>query len=229
MVLLADRANIGDLRHLVVENSRADEGGNEGGDHLAVEGDPRRNVGVMSEFKILGEVEGVRGCDVSVALEVEHSNGVTREPEATEQLGDDVEGDLYIGNCHDDTAGNAKDHGEEHAIQRSGGRGVGWVSSDSVGTETDRSTQDNEVCPLRNLFVDPHQTGVNVLGVGEGRFTSDHVLAAGNDLAAMVQNGMSDSGGIYRKGDAIHETVTSTQTGNTTSTKPDRELEEVTY
>ena len=80
MILLVRRANIGDLRHLVIEDGCADKSGNKGGEHLAVEGDPRWYVDVMSEFEVLGEVESVRGGDVSVGLEIVHGSGVTREP-----------------------------------------------------------------------------------------------------------------------------------------------------
>ena len=80
MILLVRRANIGDLRHLVIEDGCADKSGNKGGEHLAVEGDPRWYVDVMSEFEVLGEVESVRGGDVSVGLEIVHGSGVTRKP-----------------------------------------------------------------------------------------------------------------------------------------------------
>ena len=59
VVLLASGANIRDLLHLVVEDARTDEGRNEGSEHLGVEGDPGWYMNVMSEFEILGEVEGV--------------------------------------------------------------------------------------------------------------------------------------------------------------------------
>jgi len=46
-VLLFGCANTGDLLHLVVESSRANESGNKRSVHLAAEGDPRWNVDVM--------------------------------------------------------------------------------------------------------------------------------------------------------------------------------------
>ena len=168
VILLTNRANIGDLGHLVVKDGRTDESRNEGGEHLAAEGDPRWNVGVMGEFEILGEVKGVRSGDKTVALEIEHPDGVPREPETAEQLSDHVEGDLYVGDSHDNTTWNAEDDGKEHTIQRSGGRGVGGVGGDSSGTQADGDAQDDEVGPLRDLSVRPHQAGVDVLGVGEG-------------------------------------------------------------
>jgi len=107
----------------------------------------------MSEFEILGEVEGVGGCDVSVALEVEHRSGITGKPETTEQLGDDVEGDLNVGNGHDDTKWYAESGGKKHPIQHCGGGGVGGVGGDTSGANNDGGTQDDQVDPLGNLFV----------------------------------------------------------------------------
>ena len=70
---------------------------------------------------------------------------------------------------------------------------------------------------------------MDVFGVGEDRFTSHHVLAAGNDLTAVVQNGMSDGGGIHRKGDAVHETVTSAQTRKRSFSEARSKSEGMTY
>jgi hypothetical protein len=51
---------------------------------------------------------------VSVSLEVVHSGGVTREPETTEKLGNNVQGDLDVRDGHDDAARDAEDHSEEN-------------------------------------------------------------------------------------------------------------------
>jgi len=97
---------------LVIEDSRTNESGNEGSEHLAAEGDPGWNVDVMSELEILSEVEGMRRGDVSVDLEVVHGIDITGEPETTEQLGKNVEGHLRISDGLDYTARNTKDDGE---------------------------------------------------------------------------------------------------------------------
>ena len=112
MVLLTGHTNTGNLRHLVVEDSRANKTGNEGGDHLATESDPRRYVGVMGKLEVLGKAQGVRSGDISVGLEEVHAVGVTGEPETTEQLGNDVEGYLHVGDGLDDAARNTKDDGK---------------------------------------------------------------------------------------------------------------------
>ena len=222
VVLLPGRANIGDLCHLVVEDNRADEGGDESSEHLAIERAPGRDMDVMSEFEVLGEVEGMRCSDVSVGLEVVHCGGISGEPEPTEQIGNNVEGDFYVGDSHDDAAGNAEDGGEEDTLQRCGRGGIGGINGDTNSAEANGNTQDHEVDPLRNLAVRPHQAGVDILGVSEGRFTADQVLEAGSNLAAVIQSGVGNGRSISREIDAIEEGVAGGQTGATTSVKPDQ-------
>ena len=68
---------------------------------------------IVGEFETLSEVEGMRGRDVSVGLEVVHGSGVTTEPEATEELGNNLEGDLDVRDGHDDTTRDAEYHSEK--------------------------------------------------------------------------------------------------------------------
>ena len=168
VVFLIGCADLGNPRNLVVEGSCTDKSGNKGSEHLAVEGDPRWNVGVVSEFEVPGKVEGVRGGDVSIGLKVVHGSSVTGEPEAPEQLGDNVEGKFHIGGSHNDAARNTKYYGEEDTIQYNGRGGAGGVSGNTGGTDTDGDTQDDEVDPFRDLFVRSHQAGMDVPGVGKG-------------------------------------------------------------
>ena len=225
MILLVNRANIGNLRHLVVENGGADESGNEGGEHLAVEGYPRWNVDVMGKFHILCEVEGVRGCDISIGFEVEYRSSVTGEPESAEHFGKNVEENLNVGDSHDDAAGNAEDNGEEDTVQHDTGGSVGRVGGDTSCTKGDGNAQNEEVDPLRNLSVRPHQSGVDVFGVGGGRFATDQILEASEDLVAMVQGSVSNDGSVGCEVNAIDCGVTGRQTG-TASTESDGEYGE---
>jgi hypothetical protein len=96
VILLRGQADVRDLGHLVIENGRADEGGNECCPHLAVEGDPRSDVHVVGELETLSEVESLRSREVPVSLEVVHSSGVTREPETTEELSNNVQANLDV-------------------------------------------------------------------------------------------------------------------------------------
>ena len=114
VILLLWQTDAGDLGHLVVEDGRADESGDESRPHLAVEGDPRCDVDVVGELEILGEMESVRSRNISVSLEIVHSSGVAREPETTKQLGNNVQGNLDVRDRHDDTARNTEYHSEEN-------------------------------------------------------------------------------------------------------------------
>ena len=113
VILLIGQTDIWNLRHLVVEDRCADEGRDKSGPHLATECDPRGNVHVMSELEILSEMESLRGCDVPVRLEIIHSGGIAREPKTTEELGDNVQGNLDVCDGHYDTARDAKNYSEE--------------------------------------------------------------------------------------------------------------------
>jgi len=77
-----------------------------------------------------------------------------------------VEGYLYVGDSLNYAAGNTEYHGDQYTIQRSNGGGVGGVSRDTSGTNTDGGTQHDEVDPFRNLPVRHHQADVDILGVG---------------------------------------------------------------
>ena len=115
----------------------------------------------------------MRCRDVPVRFEIEHCSGITGEPEPTEHLSKNVEVNLNVGDSHDDAAGDTENDGEEDTVQHNSGGGVGGVSGDTGGTETDGETQNEEVDPFRNLSVRPHQTGVDVLGVGGDWFAAD--------------------------------------------------------
>ena len=113
VILLTGQTDVGNLRHLVVEDRRADEGGDESRPHLTVECDPWSDVNIVGELEVLSEVESLRGRDVTVGFEIIHGSGVTGEPETAEQLSDDVQGNLDVRDGHDDTARNTEDHSEE--------------------------------------------------------------------------------------------------------------------
>ena len=150
----------------------------------------------MCELEIPGEVEGVRGRDISVRLEVVHRDGITGEPETTEQPRNDVQGNLDVRDRHDNTAGDTEDESKEHTIQDDDGSGMGRVSTDTNGTESDGDHKDGEVDVLRNLLVAPHETCVDILGVGKGGLAADRVLETSNDLTAVVEIGVSDGRGV---------------------------------
>lgn len=114
MILLVRQTDVRDLRHLVIEDRRADEGGYKSGPHLAAECDPWSDVHIMGELEILGKVKSLGRCDVTVGLEIIHSGGIACVPKTTEQLGDNVQGNLDVRDRHYDAARDTENCGEEH-------------------------------------------------------------------------------------------------------------------
>ena len=53
---------------------------------------------------------------------------------------------------------------------------------------------------------------MNVLGVSEGRFTTDQVFEAGDDLTTVVHGGMSDSGSVDCEEGTVGERISGRQT-----------------
>ena len=113
MLPLRGQADVRDLGHLVIKSGSAGECGDESCPHLAVEGDPWSDVHVVGELETLSEVEGMRGRDVSVSLEVVHGSEVTREPETTDKLGNNLQGNLDVRDGHNDAARDAENHSQE--------------------------------------------------------------------------------------------------------------------
>ena len=114
VILLRWQADVGDLSHLIVEDGRANECGDESRPNLTVESDPWSDVHVVGELKILSETKSVRGRYESIRLEEVHGSGVSGEPETTEKFGDNVQGNFDICDRHDDAARNAEDYREEN-------------------------------------------------------------------------------------------------------------------
>jgi len=114
VILLRWQADVGDLCHLIVEDGRANECGDESRPNLTAEGDPWSDVHIVGELKILSEAKSVRGRDVSIRLEEVHGSGVPGEPETTEEFGDNVQGNLDTCDRHDDAARNTEDYREEN-------------------------------------------------------------------------------------------------------------------
>lgn len=144
VVLLPRQADAGDLGHLVVEDGRADEGGDEGRPNLTVEGDPWSEVYIVGELEICGKAKSVRGRDETVRLEVVHRSGITGEPETTEEFGNNVQGNFDVRDGQDDATRDTEDYSEENC---------GFVSS---GTSTGR-----------RRYVPPYKTTAGLVWVGK--------------------------------------------------------------
>lgn len=94
---------------LEVEDTSADDGRYQACNHLGPESVTRGNLGVVSELQIVQELNGVCTSDVSESLEEVHGERISLHPSATNELGQDVEGDWDTSDSSDDTDGDNKD------------------------------------------------------------------------------------------------------------------------
>lgn len=110
---------------LILKDTDADKGRDEGGDHLRAEGHTRRDLEVMRELEVVAEVQRVGASDVSVRLEVAHGDRVAFYPSTANELGEHVQGDFHAGHGVDDADGNDEDEGNGNAEEDSSNSRVG--------------------------------------------------------------------------------------------------------
>jgi hypothetical protein len=112
---------------------------------------------VVSNFEIVGEVDRVSAGHVTERLEVVHGKSVTLDPHTTDELSQDVEGDLDTGHSLDDTDGNDEDQCKDDTVWHNSRGSVSGPSANASETKTNSNEQDGEVPPFRycRLQLDP--------------------------------------------------------------------------
>jgi len=84
---------------------------------------------------------------------------------------------------------------------------MGWVSTNASSTQADRDEENGEVRKFWNLTIVPHEAGVDVLAVDEGRPAADQVLETRNDLTTVVEEGVGNSGSVNGEERAVYKGV----------------------
>lgn len=186
-----------------VENTRADKGRYQRSDNLSDESVTRRDLDIVGQLEIVGKVDCLSRGDVSVGFEVVHRESISRGDLRSNQLGQDVHGDLHSGDGVDKTNlrsawqwslthGNDKDQSHADTEQYHGGSGVGLIASDTDHSGNDGDSQDDQIPPLGYLFVTLHQFGVDV-------FRQIVVFVLGDDLSApgkMLESSLEANGNL---------------------------------
>lgn len=113
LVWLLGTAHVGDVVDCPVQDADLHNGRPNRGDELRGEHDARGHLHVVAELEILSEIEGLRHGDVSVILEHHHGQGPPRHHVADDELGQDVEAQLDVGDGLDETDGNEPDDGDQ--------------------------------------------------------------------------------------------------------------------
>lgn len=114
------RADAFDVCKHPVEDADLGDGGDEGGDDLDEEHDAGRDLHVVPEFEVGGELDALGGGDVAVGDEDHVGDGAAGEGDAADKLADEVDAAVLVGDGHDDAVGDEEDgadgEGEEEAV-----------------------------------------------------------------------------------------------------------------
>lgn len=86
--------------------------GNNGRDDLSPEHGTRRHLHVVAKLEVGRELESLEHRDVAPGLEHHHCNRTSRERVADDELSDDIETDLLVGDSLDHTDGDNENEGD---------------------------------------------------------------------------------------------------------------------
>ena len=112
VVYLIPGADVFDGAEGPIEDGDLDDGGPDGSHHLPGEEHARRDFHVVAHFEIRGEGKSLGHGNVAVRLEQHHGEGPAGLHVADDELGDDVEAELHVGNGLDHADGDGEDSGD---------------------------------------------------------------------------------------------------------------------
>ena len=179
-------------------SDQVDGAGNEGRDELGHEHDSWGDLHVVTELQIGSEGQGLDVDNVTVGLEGNVGNGVTRENVTNDVLGDDVQTRLLVGDGLDDTDRQDEEYGNGHGKEDS----PPWhvvVDDTSDNGKSQRDEEKGDVPPIGNFGINTHQAGVDILVLETGR------LPALNQFLAVVQDDVDNGGSQTGEANSISE------------------------
>lgn len=135
---------------LEVEHTSTDDSGDEACHHLSPEGVARRNLGVVCELEIVQELDGVSTSDIAKGLEEVHGQSVASDPSSSNELGQDVEGNLNTSDGPNNADWDDEDETKSKTVEDGTNSGVCWPCGNTGATKGDRDAQADEVPPFRD-------------------------------------------------------------------------------
>jgi len=114
LILLVVIADVWNVAHSPVVDCNLYDGRPEDGDALSPEHGAGRHFHVMPHLEILQEVKRLGHADVAVALEDHHGDWAAGKHVTDDELGDDIQTDLPVGNGLDHADGNEEDDWDDH-------------------------------------------------------------------------------------------------------------------
>lgn len=98
----------------------------------------------MTKLEILGKVEGLAHADVAVVLEHHHGHGASRDHVSNDELCQNIEAKLNVGDGLHDTNGDQPENGDENAQEVGPNGEPSWPASDDANGDGDHD--DEESC-----------------------------------------------------------------------------------
>jgi hypothetical protein len=124
-------ADVGNIVEHPIQNKYLRNRGNDCGDHLNREEDPRWDLHVMAKFKVGREFDALCRGDVSVGNEDHVCDRSTWEDGTADKLADKVDAAVLIRDCHNDTDWNKEDRADAQSEDQTVPWKLYWVAERS--------------------------------------------------------------------------------------------------
>lgn len=160
------RAQAGDVGEEPVEDADLGEGGDEGGDHLHCEEETGRDFHVVAEFEVRGEFDALGRGDVRVGDEDHVGDGAAGEEFPGDELADQVEGGVLIGDGHDDAGGDEEDGGDAEGEQDTVPGEVDGEVFDDEDAHDEHEDEGQQVPGHWSVGIASHQAAVDIFAAG---------------------------------------------------------------
>lgn len=197
LICLVVLADVGDVAERPVHDGDLDNRRPHRGHQLGREHDPGRDLHIMAEFEILGEVQSLRHDQVSVVLKHHHGERAAGDHVADDVLGEDVQAELEIGDGLHDTDRDCPDHGDGQADDK---RPPGKASVPCTDHHKGKGKHDgkkHDVPPVLGIAVLLHQAHMDIVFLVAGQ------LPLSPDGLPVVESNVNDDGGYSGEREAI--------------------------
>lgn len=192
-------ADVGDGAKGPVQHGDLHDAGPHGGDDLAGEERPGRDLDVVTHLQVGGEGERLRHGDVAVRLEHHHREGPPGLHVPDDELGDDVEAQLDVGDGLDHADGDAEDAGDDQGDDERPPGEVGVPRKGGGEREAEHDEEGDGVPPPGSLGILAHHLCVHVGFFAEGQ------PGAHPDLLAVEEDGVGDQGEDGGEGETVRQ------------------------
>lgn len=178
-------------------DTHLDKGSEDGSHHLDDKGGSRGYFDIMTELEILDERGGFcQGLD-GIGFKDHVGERITGKEGAGDDLGQNVEGDALTGHGVDEARGEDVDDGEDDGEDESPYGDLGVPDLDGDDRQAEKDTKGTEIPPIGDLWIVPHELGMDVIGLDTDFFE------AVEKGAAVVEEGVNDDTGAEGKSEEV--------------------------